>query len=646
MFDQLKLGTKISLGFGVILFIALLLGGMSTFQMSGVRSNSEALAKEYAPEVKIAVDMRGASNRVMYQMRGYGFTQNEEFYKAAEAEMNLLEDAIKEGNKLAKSALFLKKLGPQLKIAQAAKTEYANLMSQTVKADKKIAEYRKILDASAVEYMESAAGVLTSQRKSIASELKSGLGVKAGEERVNKIYWMNRVVNLGNSIRLHTWKSQALRDPSVLREALPLFDDVKEVLKELETVTKLPKDVEELTHIDKSAVEYKTAMNGLLNEWLKLQQLGKQREIAGRAVINATIAVADAGIEATQRISNETDSSLATASTIMIVGLILALILGVLIAFFITRQITKPINQIIEDLSEGSNQVSSASSQVSSSSQQLAEGASEQASSLEEVSSTLDEMSSQTQLNAENTNEVNTMVDSTGAAVDECQNAMGKMTETINIIKASSDETAKIIKDIDEIALQTNLLALNAAVEAARAGEAGQGFAVVAEEVRNLAQRSAEAAKDTANLIKGAQKNAEDGVQVSNEVEGLLSQIVSSVTSVKSLVNEVNVASQEQSKGITQVNQAVAQMEQVTQSNAANAEESASASEELNAQSSSLTDIVGTLTQLVRGGTSRLTQSSAVVPMKNAIHRVKQTVAHRVSPKSLMPLDERELKDF
>ncbi len=181
---------------------------------------------------------------------------------------------------------------------------------------------------------------------------------------------------------------------------------------------------------------------------------------------------------------------------------------------------------------------------------------------------------------------------------------MSRMSEAIGEIKRSSDETAKIVKTIDEIAFQTNLLALNAAVEAARAGDAGKGFAVVAEEVRNLAMRSAEAAKDTSALIEGSQKNADNGVTVTEEAAKSLREITDNIQKVAQLVGEVTAASNEQSEGIDQINTAVAQLDKVTQSSAANAEESASASEEMSGQAQELKAAVGTLVALVGGAGS------------------------------------------
>ena len=290
-----------------------------------------------------------------------------------------------------------------------------------------------------------------------------------------------------------------------------------------------------------------------------------------------------------------------TAAAVALWLTLIGIALGAILAYTITRSITRPINGVIENLTSGAEQVASASEQLSSSSQQMSSGASEQASSLEEVSSSLEEMASMTKQNADNAKTVNNMSDEAKDSAVKSQEAMGRMTEAITKIKNSSDETAKIIKTIDEIAMQTNLLALNAAVEAARAGEAGRGFAVVAEEVRNLAQRSAEAAKNTAKMIEESQKNAEQGVAVSGEVAGSLESIVESIQKVSNLISEVSAASVEQSQGIEQVNTAVAQMDKVTQSNAANAEESASASEELSGQAQSLNMIVNDLVSVVNG---------------------------------------------
>ncbi len=289
---------------------------------------------------------------------------------------------------------------------------------------------------------------------------------------------------------------------------------------------------------------------------------------------------------------------------------IISLVTIVAISVFFSRSITKPINRIIAGLTEGSEQVSSASGQVSSASQSLAEGSTEQAAGLEETSSSLEEMASMTKQNADNAQQANTLASEARKAADTGSEAMQRMSTAITDIQKSSDETAKIIKVIDEIAFQTNLLALNAAVEAARAGEAGKGFAVVAEEVRNLAMRSAEAAKNTSAMIEESVKNSKNGVDIASEVGKVLEEIVQGIGKTTDLVSEIAAASQEQSQGIDQINTAMAQLDKVTQQNAANAEESASASEELSAQAEQMNEVVGELVTLV-GGSATTGQSKS-----------------------------------
>ena len=204
-----------------------------------------------------------------------------------------------------------------------------------------------------------------------------------------------------------------------------------------------------------------------------------------------------------------------------------------------------------------------------------------------------------TRRNADNARKANDLARAARSAADLGASDMKQMSAAMNAIKVSSDDIAKIIKTIDEIAFQTNILALNAAVEAARAGEAGMGFAVVAEEVRALAQRSANAAKETANKIESAIGKTAQGVEISAKVTATLDQIVAQVREVDELAAEVASASKEQSQGISQVNTAVGEMDRVIQSNAANAEESASASEELSAQAMAMKSCVAQLLQLV-----------------------------------------------
>jgi methyl-accepting chemotaxis protein len=269
------------------------------------------------------------------------------------------------------------------------------------------------------------------------------------------------------------------------------------------------------------------------------------------------------------------------------------------IFFWIVRSLNQTLRQMVVQLKEGAGQVANASSQVASSSQSLAQGASEQAASLEQTSASLEEITSMVRRNAENSQTAAGLVKETERLVKNGNQTLEQMETSMRGINASSDKIAKIIKVIDEIAFQTNILALNAAVEAARAGEAGMGFAVVADEVRNLAQRAAQAAKDTASLIEESIATSKEGSTKLQQVSDVIRAITESATKVKALVDEVQSGSQEQARGIDEITRAVQQMNQLTQTTAASAEESASAGEELSAQTELTQAVVAQLHDLV-----------------------------------------------
>jgi methyl-accepting chemotaxis protein len=276
------------------------------------------------------------------------------------------------------------------------------------------------------------------------------------------------------------------------------------------------------------------------------------------------------------------------------------------------------LQALIGQVREASAQVSGGANQISDASQSLSQGATEQAASLEEISSSMTEIGAQTRTNADNASQANNLAKTARDSAEKGATQMKEMTTAMADIGRSSREMAKIIKVIDDIAFQTNLLALNAAVEAARAGRHGKGFAVVAEEVRNLAARSAKAAKETAEMIETSARQVETGTGIADRTSASLTEIVGVAAKVSDLSAEVAAASSEQAQGISQVSQGLAQIDQVTQQNTANAEETASAAEELSSQASDLRRLIARFTLRSETPTAAPTSARPALPSKPA----------------------------
>jgi len=492
------------------------------------------------------------------------------------------------------------------KVAQAL-GHYEELYGQITDNYHRIQEDKEKLDAEFEELEETLAEMQHEHEADLAA-LNVSDEVAIQTKLIEKLSAAELVMALLARLEIEFMQDKDVRKVAAMEGLLVEFTALSKEIEEL-----IPQAAKSATERDGDLARIST-INGLMGEYAEQLQEVIVAELEAQAETHEGDAAVSTVIQTVDELAHQAETQAGQAKNIAnvmsIITILFALVAGGLLAVIISRAVAGPLGNAITQLTSGSEQVAVASAQVSEASQQLAEGSAEQASSLEEISSSLEEMASMTQQNADNADQANGLAresrDASKAGNEATQRMIGAMDE----IKTAAEETSKIIKTIDEIAFQTNLLALNAAVEAARAGEAGKGFAVVAEEVRNLAQRAGEAARNTSALIEQSVAKTGNGVSIANEMATSLGNITTSTAKVSDLVAEIAAASKEQAQGIEQVNVAVNQMDRVTQGSASNAEETASASEELNAQAESMSEVVGDLMELMGGRTASAANSN------------------------------------
>ena len=619
------IGRKLVAGFLAVASIALAVGIFAVANMLRVESVARALVDDNVPALSVANDVERAAYATMYNARGYAYAERAAFLHAARSNLATAQTRIADALAHAERQ-NMPALARNAELARNAAAQYDQLLSQVVGQNDSLRATVADSDDAADRFVRSVAEYLSSQESALSAFLDANFAAdgslktksdgldlsKKQRQSVREEIWIrtrrikaaNDVLDAGNAIVAHTWRSISARDPDQFRATMDRFNAVFSMLGDLQSQTRQEQNLRMLADCRAAADAYLDAMNRFLDAWLAREANFARLAQTGGLVLDAARDTALDVSDDTSAASSRAASLLRSSSFVLVFGVAAGVLAAVVLGLLVSRGINSALKRLANALGAGAAQVSAASGQVSEASQQLAQGASEQASSLEESSAALQQMASMTRQSADHAAKADSLMGSTIKVVGDGAIAVDQASAAIARIKQSASETAKIIKTIDEIAFQTNLLALNAAVEAARAGEAGKGFAVVAEEVRNLARRAADAAKNTAELIETSQKFADDSVAVADQLKTSFVGIQSSSAKVATLVGEIAAAAKEQSQGIEQVNLGVAEMDKVVQQNAANAEESASASEELSGQAQELDSMVAELLAMVGASSS------------------------------------------
>ncbi len=579
---NLKLGTKIFGSFAVVLLMLLVVAYVGYNSIN---------------EIENRVSKADDVNRIVKDL--FKIRQHEKNYIIRND--NRYVDEVNKNIKALKKQIKTKKDKFDNQANKQVMTDIAKSLSQYQKefsdyveleAEKDNAIVSMIKEARDLEKVSSS--IRQDQKNEYAKLLKTKSTEVDKKNKLDKAEDANKIVKMSLNARIEEKNYISRNEKAYVKKFDSIINNIISLARNLESRFKDISNQAETGKIIKSATEYESAFLDYVNLNKKQDQARNEMEIAARAIVEKCLSFRN-----TQKEMMIKTISISKILMLVISGI--AIVVGSFLAFFITIGITKPINRISKVLANTSNQVSSASNQVSSSSLHLAEGATQQAAGLEETSASIEEMTAMAKSNAENANLANNITTDTLGMMDNANTSMNELINSMDDISKSSGEAVKIIKTIDEIAFQTNLLALNAAVEAARAGDAGAGFAVVAEEVRNLAMRATDAAKNTSVLLEDTVEKIKGGSSFVSETNANFKKVVDGSKKIGSLVGEISNASQEQSQGIIQLNAAVSEMDQVTQRTAAIAEESSSAAEELNAQASHVKEIVSELMAITVG---------------------------------------------
>ena len=608
-----------ALGFGLLLILMLVLGGIAGWNMKIIQNSATRLNDQYIAEVALAGSVERALAGTMLEIRGYGFTGAAHYLNDGRAHLAETKEHLKEAETLASKYPELVKLKEAVEKGKAGVAEYEGLVEQTSANYEKLETTRGRLDASAKAFRENIAAYRSSTEKALKKDIESGAPAAKVSSDLKQYVRAGEVQDFGDTIRIALWKAQAKREFTIASAALQDFGAIDKTIGEIRATTSNETDMDRLDKTKESAGMYKADIQNVFSLFAKLDEDGKKRSAAAYGVLALVKKTSDAGMGHAREISRMSVEKINSSTTLLGVGLLITVFLGLAASLLLTRMITGPlakavdvcdrmsrgdltvsievdshdetgkmlqalknmgtnVGRMIADVTGGVQTIASASTELSAISNQMASSVANITEKATTVAAAAEESSANSTSVAANIEEATMSLSSIASATEEMsatvveiasnsekarsissdatQQALA-VSAVVRDLGRSAQDIGQVTETISSISAQTNLLALNATIEAARAGAAGRGFAVVANEIKDLAQQTATATDDIKGKIAGIQASTGESISKIENISRVIGEVCDIVVTIATAIEEQSVVTRDVAANISQASAGV-----------------------------------------------------------------------------------------